>query len=46
MKEYKNPEIEILKLVSNDVLMNSGYIPPEIDPSEHPDRTPSVSLFG
>ena len=46
MKEYKNPEAEILKLTANDVLMTSGDIPPEIDPLENPHASPSVSLFG
>ena len=44
MKEYKNPEIYVLELVSGDVLMTSGD-PPEIDPMMDPNGTPSVSLF-
>ena len=46
MKEYKSPEVAILKLTANDVLMTSGDIPPEIDLSENPHASPSVSLFG
>lgn len=46
MKEYKNPELTILELTTNDVLMTSGNVAPEIDPMEHPDDSPAVSLFG
>ena len=44
MKEYKNPEIEILNVVANNIL-NSSYDMPEIDPLEQPNGTPCVSIF-
>ena len=44
MKKYKNPEVEILRLVTCDLLMVSGNAP-EIDPLEEPNVTPPVSLF-
>ena len=44
MKVYKNPEIEILNIVANDVLNGSGNAP-EIDLDENPNDTPSVPLF-
>ena len=44
MKEYKNPEMEILNLTANDVLNGSGE-PPVVDSSEMPNITPSVSIF-
>ena len=43
MKVYKNPEMEILNIVANDVLNGSGNAP-DIDPLEQPNGTPSVSL--
>ena len=43
MKEYRNPEMNIVKLVANDVL-NSSVDAPVIDPS-NPNGTPGVSLF-
>ena len=46
MKEYKNPEVTILNLTANDVLMTSGDIAPKIDSLENPNASPSVSLLG
>ena len=45
MKQYKNPEIEILKLMTSDLLMASGEVPPEVDSLEQPNGTPVVPLF-
>lgn len=44
MKVYKDPEMEILNIVANDVL-NSSVDVPDIDPTKQPNGTPSVSLF-
>ncbi len=44
MKVYKNPEMEILNIVANDVL-NGSIEAPEIDLDKNPDATPSVPLF-
>lgn len=48
MKEYKNPQVEILKLTACDLLMSSGESvasAPDIDPLDQPNGTPPVSLF-
>ena len=47
MKEYKNPEIEMVKLATNDLLMtsNESAQAPFVDPIEQPNGTPSVPLF-
>ena len=44
MKEYKNPDMEILNIVANDVL-NISVDAPDINPEKQRNGTPSVSLF-
>ena len=45
MKKYKNPELEILRLMTSDLFMASGETPPEVDSLEQPNGTPVFPLF-